>query len=558
METEQFPEHPLAAEGIADGDEVDERGVGVGGGGNGRQQPGRDRRQEMPAPSRGQKPHLLLAEALECPMRGRNVAEPVPRQHLADECLWWRRIEHQVDLRLGLSILREGVVQQVVEDATIHVGRLGQFLAQPIGGRLACAVAHTHRQPGKLRRIPGHHVRLAIVEDLKPMLDGAQERVGAFQNTAFLVGQSARLRKPPHCLERRARADLRRVAAAQELEELNRELDVADPAPAALDVGVIGPVANGPVFDPSLERLDAADVGTRQPAAVDPRLHLGEHPPSQGLIAGDAPGLYPRLPLPGAAVAVVILEHRLLRHGRRSGRPVGPQPQVDAVGDPQVGRLHDQPHRLLHNPLEELGICTGLGSLHAAVGRIHEHEVDVAGIVQLQTAELAQRDHRDGGVVANEPAGDAPELLQSRHSRRDRRLHHAVGDVRNLRHHRLQPLPADDVAVGDAERLATFEAPQRPHHAVRLGEQGCLRRQCCGQALAALGPPLAHADLLPRLRIEDHQFGEIGAGREELEQYLQAPRITLEERAGGEGAADGTDETFHRDEHPIGIARGRE
>ena len=388
------------------------------------------------------------------------------------------------------------------------------------------------------------------------MLDGAQERVGAFQNAAFLVGQSFRLRKPPHRLERRASADLRRVAAVQELEKLDRELDVTDPAPTVLDVGVIRPIADGPVFDPSLERLDAADVGTRQPAAVDPRLHLGEHPPSQRLIAGDAPGLHPRLPLPGAAVAVVILEHRLLRHRRGPGRPVGPQPQVDAVGDPQVGRLHDQPHRLLHNPLEELGICTGLGSLHAAVGRIHEYKVDVAGIVQLHTAKLAQRDHRDGGVLAAEPAGDAPELFQSRHSRRDRSLHHAVGDVRNLRHHRLQPLPADDVAVGDAERLATFEAPQRPHHAVGLGEQGRLRRQCCGQALAAFGPPLAHADLLPRLRIENHQFGEIGAGREKLEQNLQAPRITLEERAGGEGAADGADEAFDRDEHPIGVARG--
>ena len=399
---------------------------------------------------------------------------------------------------------------------------------------------------------------LAIVEDLEPMLDGAQERVGAFQNAPFLVGQSARLRKPPHRLERRAGADLRRVAAAQELEELDRELDVADPAPAVLDVGVIGPVADGTLFDPSLERLDPADVGARQPAPVDPRLHLGEHPPSQRLIAGDAPGLHPRLPLPGAAVAVVILEHRLLRHRRRSGRPVGPQPQVDAVGDPQVGRLHDQPHRLLHDPLEELGICTGLGSLHAAVGRIDEHQIDVAGIIQLHTAELAQRDHRDGGVLADEPTGDTPELLQPRHGRRDRRLHHAVGDVRNLRHHRLQSLPADDVAVGDAERFATFKATQRPHHAIGLGEQRCLRRQCCGQALPALGPPLAHADLLPRLRIEDHQFSQIGAGREELEQNLQAPRITLEERACGEGAADGADEAFDRDEHSIGVARGRE
>ena len=512
MKAEQLPEHPFAAEGIADGDEVRQCGIRVGGGGDGRQQPRRDRCQEMPTPSRREKSHLLLTEALECPMRGRDVTESVPRQHLADECLWRRRVEHQVDLRLRLRILRKGVVQQVVEDATVHVGRLGQFLSQPIGGRLACAVAHAHRQPRKLRRIPGHHVRLAIVEDLEPMLDGAQERVGAFQNAAFLVGQSARLRKPPHRLERRARADLRRVAAAQELEELDRELDVADPAPAVLDVGVIGPVADGTLFDPSLERLDPADVGARQPAPVDPRLHLGEHPPSQRLIAGDAPGLHPRLPLPGATVAVVILEHCLLRHRRRTGRPVGPQSQVDAVGDPQVGRLREQPHRLLHNTLEEFGVRAGLGSFHAAFGRIHEHKVDVTGVVQFHAAELSQRDHGDRGMLPDRPAGNTPQCLKPRQRRCDRSPDHAVCDVRDLRSHRLQSLPADDVAVGYAERLATFEATNRPHHAVGLGEQGCLRRQCYGQALAALGPPLTHANLLPRLRIEDHKIGEIGAG----------------------------------------------
>ena len=250
-------------------------------------------------------------------------------------------------------------------------------------------------------------MRLPIVEHLKPMLDGPQEGVGAFQNAAFLVGQSACLHEPPHRLERRAGADLWRIAPAQELQELDRELDIANPAPAVLDVGIIRPVANGPVFDPSLERLDAADVGPRQPAAVYPRLHLGEHPRSEGLVAGDTTGLHPRLPLPGAAMTVVILEQLLLRHRRRSVRSVRPQPQINAVGGSQVGWFHDQPHRLLHHALEELGVRAGLGPIHAAFGRMDEHEIDVAGVVQLHAAELAHRDHRDGGVFPGQPAGNA-------------------------------------------------------------------------------------------------------------------------------------------------------
>jgi hypothetical protein len=103
-----------------------------------------------------------------------------------------------------------------------------------------------------------HDVGLAVVEDLKPMFDGPQEGVGAFEDAAFLIGESARFGEPPDCLERGAGAELRRVAAAQELEKLDRELDVADAAAAVLDVGRINTLPDRPVFDPAFERLDAA------------------------------------------------------------------------------------------------------------------------------------------------------------------------------------------------------------------------------------------------------------------------------------------------------------
>ena len=235
----------------------------------------------MPAPPRGEKPHPLFPEALERPVRRRDVAEAMPGKDLADERFGRRRVEHEVDFRFGLALIREGIVQQVVEDAAIHAGRLREFLPQPLGGRGARAIAHAHRQPGEFGRIPRHDVSLAVVENLKPMLDGPQQRVGAFEDAAFLIGQPARLHEPSHRIERRAGADLRRVAAAEKLEELDRELDVADPAAAVFDIGVVDPVADRPVFDPPLERLDAADVGPRQPAAVDPWFHLGEHPRPQ-------------------------------------------------------------------------------------------------------------------------------------------------------------------------------------------------------------------------------------------------------------------------------------
>jgi hypothetical protein len=71
---------------------------------------------------------------------------------------------------------------------------------------------------------------------------------------------------------------------------------------------------------------------------------------------------------------------------------VRPEPQVHPIGRAQIGRLGDQPHRLLDDAVEELLVGAGLRSVHPAVGREDEHQVDVAGIVELGAAELAEGD----------------------------------------------------------------------------------------------------------------------------------------------------------------------
>ncbi len=478
----------------------------------------------------------------------------MPREHLADEGRGRCGVEHEVGLGRRDLVVGKGVVQQVVEDPAVEVGRLVELSAEPVGSRGAGAVAHADGQPAELAGVGGNDVCLPVVKDLQPMLHGPQKGVCAFQDLAFLIGEAARLGEPADGLERGAGTDPRRVAAAEQLQELDRELHVADPAAAVFHVGGVGALADRQVLDPPLERLDAADVGPGEPAAIDPRFHLSQQPAAQPLVAGDAPRLHPRLPLPGAAVAVVVLQHRLQRHGGRPGGAVRAQPQVDPVGDSQIGGFGDQPHRLLRHPLEELLVRAGLWPLHPAVGRVHEHEIDVAGIVELHAAELAQGQHGQRGPLAAGPAGDAPEPFHPVEGRRDRRLHHAVGHVRELRDDGLQPLPPDDISVGDAQRLAPLEPPHGPHHALGLRHERRLGGQRGGQRFPALRPPLPHPDLLPRLGVEDHQFSQMGTRREELEQDLQASRIPLEERAHGERAADGAGQPLDGDQHAIGIA----
>ena len=52
--------------------------------------------------------------------------------------------------------------------------------------------------------------------------------------------------------------DLGILAAVQELEELDDELDVADSAVAGLDLDIGGPGRDGALLDPPLQRLDLA------------------------------------------------------------------------------------------------------------------------------------------------------------------------------------------------------------------------------------------------------------------------------------------------------------
>ena len=68
-----------------------------------------------------------------------------------------------------------------------------------------------------------------------------------------------------------AMADLGVLAAVEELEELDDELDVADAAAARLDLDLGGPRRDGPLLDPPLHRLDLADLGAAEVASIDER-----------------------------------------------------------------------------------------------------------------------------------------------------------------------------------------------------------------------------------------------------------------------------------------------
>ena len=251
-------------------------------------------------------------------------------------------------------------------------------------------VAHPQRQLVQFAVVRRQQMRLQVEHDLQPVLDLPQEGVVLLEDRPFEAAQAAGPLQPGERLERVAGADLGQVAAVEQLEELDHELDVADAAAAGFHVADASAQTEGLLLDPPLQGLDAADVGVAQVAAVDPRPKRGEKLVAQREVAGHRPGLDVGLPLPGPAAGVVIRHRALDAHDHRPASPFRPQPHIDPVDPAQLGLLGQQADEFAGHKVEEFEIADWPRAVGRAVVFAEEDQVDVAGVVQFQAAELAQ------------------------------------------------------------------------------------------------------------------------------------------------------------------------
>ena len=114
-------------------------------------------------------------------------------------------------------------------------------------------------------------MRLAVEDDLEPVLDPAEEPVGVVHDVPLFGRQAADPFELGDGVQRVGAADLGILAAVQELEELDDELDVADAAAPGLDLDLGRAGRDGPLLDPPLERLDLGDLGGGEVPAIDER-----------------------------------------------------------------------------------------------------------------------------------------------------------------------------------------------------------------------------------------------------------------------------------------------
>src|SRR5262249_41035840 len=118
----------------------------------------------------------------------------------------------------------------------------------------------------------GQGVRLELVEDLQPVLHGAQVDVRVREPATEIWGEVATLGGAEQRLQRATLAQPGIVAAVQQLQRLHEDLDFADASPPQLDVAGGGSrlVFEGAV-DLALHATDGGHDAVVDPATIDDR-----------------------------------------------------------------------------------------------------------------------------------------------------------------------------------------------------------------------------------------------------------------------------------------------
>jgi hypothetical protein len=151
------------------------------------------------------------------------------------------------------------------------------------------------------RRILRQAVGLAVVDHLQPMLDRAQQRIGAAQHRRVVGRDPAGRLQRGERVERRRGAQGRLAAAMDELLDLGEEFDLADAAAAALQIeaGAEGLALRIMVADAAADRADLADRAEIERAPPDEGMDRLEEIAAERDIAGDHAGADERGALPG-------------------------------------------------------------------------------------------------------------------------------------------------------------------------------------------------------------------------------------------------------------------
>jgi hypothetical protein len=340
-------------------------------------------------------------------------------------------------------------------------------------------VAAVHRL-GDQRAVLGRsrqRLGLLVVVVLQAMLEAAKESVGRRERFDALRREQAALADGAQSLARRSGAQARITPAADHLEKLHRELDLADAAGTHLDVVGLAPLHRR-LEDARVQLAQRIEQAVVEVATVDERLHALRDAVGR---TGDDPRLEPGIALPGPRVADEVVLQRGQRGDQRPAFAEGAQPHVHAEGLSIGGHLGEQGDQRAAREGEVLVVRDGSRPCRFTVGAVEEDEVHVGGDVELAAAELAEGDHDQ--LVARGRAVDRPGTLRGLGGRG---AHALVGERRHRLEHLIQGGEAVQVAVGERDHDAIAQPSQAPGEVVAGRERRAHLLAADGSAAAPL------------------------------------------------------------------------
>ena len=303
----------------------------------------------------------------------------------------------------------------VGEDGIELLGHVVALFAQRLQQRGFALVAHhaRHRQPVVLAHRQG--MGLGVFQVLHAVLEIAQEGIGLQQAFDRLVRQQLALGQQAQGGAGRALAQGRIASAADQLEYLGQELDLADAAaPQFYIVAALGMQA-------LLALHFGADLGVHGADRVDhaeievTAEHEGPHDGVQRRdifrLAGDGARLDPGIALPLAALDDQVFLHHAQAGRQRARFAVGAQRHVDPEREAILdhlgqGRIQAPPQAHEEFMVRQLALAgSGRG---LAVFRVDEDQVDVGRHIEFAAALLAHGQHhqvlRAAGFLAGRHA----------------------------------------------------------------------------------------------------------------------------------------------------------
>ncbi len=247
----------------------------------------RDSRDRIAHPREGGPP---AAERLERRHRALGVGEPALERDGAAPRLAHLGIRQERQLGVELHLARARA-EQVAEERRHPIAVRPERLLEPLRRVEAHRAGEAEPLPAR-----GQGVRLPPVHHLDAVLGAAQEQVRVRERVAIARRHDAREEQPLERREHRALAQLGLLAAVQELERGDEELDLADPALAELQVTpALGARAR---VDARLHGLDLAQDVEVERAPPHERLEEGEELLASPEVARRRPRLHERVPLP--------------------------------------------------------------------------------------------------------------------------------------------------------------------------------------------------------------------------------------------------------------------